>query len=86
MDRLNHVFTRTQRRDHYGHLVVNNDAEVVLKSVVRPVDDEVDCEWAHRRAGVSRSVLGVGLFDVGEPFVQKLLWACIQCGKRPDDS
>ena len=56
--RLVHVFTRAQRRDDDGHLVLHAQLQVVLQAVVRLVHDLVDGKWRRRLVRVLGVVFG----------------------------
>ena len=86
MDGLIDVFACTQRGDDNRHLVVHNNAEVVLNAVIGAVHDEVRGKRAYRSAGVVLRELGIGFADLVKPVRQRLLGAGVESGERADDS
>ncbi len=77
---------RAQRGDEDRHLVFDADLDVMLQARVGGVHDLVDRDRAHRCAGIGGLERGQFVADPGQPLVEQLGRACIECGERADDA
>ncbi|MNT51798.1 hypothetical protein D3C72_1887840 [compost metagenome] len=80
------LFTRTERGDDDGDLVLLADRHVGFKPVVRLVDDLIDGVWGGRTIRMLRVVLGQFGCNPVEPLVERTFRPRIQRGKRTDNA